>query len=395
MVNGANGSTTKDKASRDRHEIEAISSEAVELRRVRETLMLGRTIPFMRILVAGGAGFIGSVLVPHLLEAGHDVAVLDRFYFGPTLDAVAAKYGDKLSIFKDDIRTFEPKTVLSGVEAVVDLAGISNDPSCDLEAHLTESINIAGGKRLASLARQAGVRRYVYTSSCSVYGHGAGLGLTENSPRHPVSLYARAKCEVEDYALQLGRESGGGFESVALRLATVFGVSPRMRFDLAVNVMTKNAYVHRKVSVEGGGKQWRPFVHVTDVARAMHLAATADASRCAGRIFNVGSGENNVQIAQLAYRVRDAVPSTELVSVGTDPDLRDYNVTFDAIGESLDYRTTRTIDDGIQEVLAALRSGKVDPDDRRAYTLRQYVFLREAELTAQSLAMHGHILGTA
>jgi nucleoside-diphosphate-sugar epimerase len=136
-------------------------------------------------------------------------------------------------------------------------------------------------------------------------------------------------------------------------------------------------------------------VHVLDVARAMHLAATADASLCAGRVFNVGSDENNVQIAQLAYRVRDAVPSTELVSVGTDPDLRDYNVRFDTIRAALDYRTTRTIDDGIQEVLGALRSGKVDPDDRRGYTLRQYVFLREAELTAQSLAIHGHILGTA
>ena len=349
----------------------------------------------MHILVAGGAGFIGSVLVPHLLEAGHDVTVIDRFYFGPTLDPAKERFGERLRIFKDDIRTFDPRIVFQQVEAVIDLAGISNDPSCDLEAHLTESINIDGGKRLATLAREAGVRRYVYTSSCSVYGHGAGLGLTEASPRNPVSLYARAKCEVEDFAMALGRDSKGAFETVALRLATVFGVSPRMRFDLAVNVMTKNAYVNRKVSVEGGGKQWRPFVHVVDVARAMHLAATAEASKCEGRVFNVGSDENNVQIAHLAYRVRDAIPSTELVSVGTDPDLRDYNVKFDSIREGLDFHTTRTIDDGIQEVLAALRSGKVDPDDRRGYTLRQYIFLREAELTAQSLAIHGHILGTA
>ncbi len=347
----------------------------------------------MRIFVAGGAGFIGSVLVPHLLEAGHEVTALDRFYFGPTLKAAEARFGDRLRILRDDIRTFDTEAALAGIEAVVDLAGISNDPSCDLEAHLTESINIGGGKRLAAAARRAGVRRYVYTSSCSVYGHGAGLGLTESSPRNPVSLYARAKCEVEDYAMQLGRESEGAFETVALRLATVFGVSPRMRFDLAVNVMTKNAYVNRKVSIEGGGKQWRPFVHVLDVARAMHIAATAESSRCAGRVFNVGSDENNVQIAQLAYRVRDAVPSTELVTVGTDPDLRDYNVRFDVIRETLGYQTTRTIDDGIQEVLEALRSGKVDPDDRRGYTLRQYVFLREAELAAQSLAIGGHILG--
>ena len=172
----------------------------------------------MRIFVAGGAGFIGSVLVPHLLEAGHEVTALDRFYFGPTLKAAEARFGDRLRILRDDIRTFDTEAALAGIEAVVDLAGISNDPSCDLEAHLTESINIGGGKRLAAAARRAGVRRYVYTSSCSVYGHGAGLGLTESSPRNPVSLYARAKCEVEDYAMQLGRESEGAFETVALRL---------------------------------------------------------------------------------------------------------------------------------------------------------------------------------
>ena len=347
----------------------------------------------MHIFVAGGAGFIGSVLVPHLLEAGHEVTVLDRFYFGPTLDAPVRRFPERLRIVRDDLRAFDAPRILAGVDAVIDLAGISNDPSCDLEEGLTESINVGGGTRLAAAARAAGVRRYVYTSSCSVYGHGAGLGLTEASPRHPVSLYARAKCGLEDYTRELGDASRGAFEVVTLRLATVFGVSPRMRFDLAVNVMTKNAYVHRKITIEGGGKQWRPFVHVQDVARAMHLAATASADRCAGRVFNVGSNENNVQIAQLAYRVRDAIPTTELVSVGTDPDLRDYNVRFDAIGEALDFQTTRTIDDGIHEVLEALRSGKVDPEDRRGYTLRQYVFLREAELAAQSLALNGHILG--
>ena len=119
------------------------------------------------------------------------------------------------------------------------------------------------------------MRRYVFSSSCSVYGHGEGPGLTETSPRHPVSLYARAKAEVEDFLLGLGKSSGGEMGVTCLRLATVFGLSPRMRFDLAINVMTKNAYVSRRIVVDGGGRQWRPFVHVRDVARAFELALTS------------------------------------------------------------------------------------------------------------------------
>ncbi len=348
----------------------------------------------MHVLVAGGAGYIGSVLVPVLVEHGHRVTVLDRLYFGNTLAKLAAEVGPtRLNVVRGDTRTFDPK-ILEGVEAVIDVAGISNDPSCELEPELTKSVNIDGGKRLARLAHEAGVRRYVYSSSCSVYGHGEGLGLTEKSGRHPVSLYARAKAEIEDHLQELQKtpRGAGPFEIVLLRLATVFGLSPRMRFDLAVNVMTKNAYVNRRITVDGGGRQWRPFVHVRDVADAFALAILADARLVAGQIFNVGSNTNNVQILNLAFRVRDAVPGTEVAHAPTDPDLRDYNVAFERITRELDYSTKRTIDDGIREVLQAIKDGQLDPDERRWYTLKQYVFLREAERAMADMGVDGRLL---
>jgi nucleoside-diphosphate-sugar epimerase len=343
----------------------------------------------MHVFVAGGAGYIGSVLVPLLLEGGHRVTVLDRLYFGDTLGAARARFGDKLRVVRGDVRGFD-RALLSGVDGVVDLSGISNDPSCELEPDLTRSVNVDGAKHLASVAREQGVRRYVFSSSCSVYGHGEGLGLTETSPRHPVSLYARAKAEVEDFLL-----GSKGMDVCALRLATVFGLSPRMRFDLAINVMTKNAYVGRRITVDGGGRQWRPFVHVRDVARAFHLALTSDAEKVAGQVFNVGSDAGNVQILNLAFRVRDAVPGTEVVHAPTDPDLRDYNVSFEKVQKVLPFHAEKSVDDGIREVLAALREGGVDPDERRFYTLKQYVFLREAEQAHRELSLDGALLTTA
>jgi nucleoside-diphosphate-sugar epimerase len=345
----------------------------------------------MHVLVAGGAGYIGSVFVPLLLEHGHRVTVLDRLYFGDTLASTRGRYGEKLRIGRADVRGFD-HSLLTSVDAVVDLSGISNDPSCELEPDLTRNVNVEGAKRLAVAAREHGVRRYVFSTSCSVYGHGEGLGLTETSVRRPVSLYARAKAEVEDFLLELGGSSRGEMDVTCLRLATVFGLSPRMRFDLAINVMTKNAYVHRRIMVDGGGRQWRPFVHVRDVARAFELALTSDASKLSGEVFNVGSDANNVQILNLAFRVRDAIPGTEVVHAPTDPDLRDYNVSFDKIQRVLGFRVEKGIDDGIREVLAALRDGVVDPEERKHYTMRQYVFLREAERAHRELSLEGKLL---
>lgn len=341
------------------------------------------------ILVTGGAGYIGSTLVPKLLDAGHVVTVADRFYFGAeSLAAPIARHGDRLRLVRADVRRLEA-SVFEGIDAVVDLAGISNDPSCELDPAITKDVNLHGSTRTMKLARDAGVRRYVLSSSCSVYGRGEGLGLTETSGLNPVSLYARCKAEAEQELLAMKCDS---FCPVALRLATVFGLSPRMRFDLAINVMTKNAYTRSCITVDGGGKQWRPFVHVADVAEAMMFFLTVDGQRVSGEVFNVGHQDNNVRILNLAYRVRDIVPGTQIVMAPTDPDLRDYNVHFDRLAGLWPGHSFRPIEVGIQEVLDALRSGAVDPDDRRWYTLEQYRFLAEVERTWRDVAIGGSVL---
>jgi nucleoside-diphosphate-sugar epimerase len=344
----------------------------------------------MHIVVTGGAGYIGSTLVPLLLEAGHRVTVVDRLFFGDgSLKKARDAHPEHLRLVRADIRRVDPR-VFEGVEALVDLAGISNDPSCELDPELTRSINLEGALRVARLAQAAGASRIVFASSCSVYGHGAGLRLTEGSPLHPVSLYAHCKAEAEQGLLTLGKSTG--ISVTALRFATVFGLSEKMRFDLAINVMTKNAYVARRITVDGGGQQWRPFVHVRDVAEAIRRVLDAPVASVKGAVINIGSDTNNVRIKNLAFRVRDIVPGTEVIMAPTDPDLRDYNVGFDRAGEVLDFRPARTIEDGIREILEALRAGTVDPDDRRWYTLRQYQFLAEVERTWNEVAMDDRVL---
>jgi nucleoside-diphosphate-sugar epimerase len=344
----------------------------------------------MHIVVTGGAGYIGSTVVPELLSLGHRVTVIDRLYFGEApLASAQSRYPDRLKLVRADIRRVDPRA-FEGIDALVDLAGISNDPSCELDPDLTRSINLDGALRVARLAQAAGAGRIVFASSCSVYGHGAGLRLTEESPLCPVSLYAHCKADVERGIFDLARTTG--IAVTALRFATVFGLSEKMRFDLAVNVMTKNAYVARKITVDGGGQQWRPFVHVRDVAEAICRTLSLPIEQVRGQVVNVGSNDNNVRIKNLAYRVRDLVAGTEIVMAPTDPDLRDYNVSFEKIGEVLDFRPARPIDEGITEILHALRAGAVDPDDRRWYTLRQYQFLAEVERTFNSIAMDGRVL---
>jgi nucleoside-diphosphate-sugar epimerase len=273
---------------------------------------------------------------------------------------------------------------------VVDLAGISNDPACELDSELTRTVNLEGSRRTHRLAHAAGVKRVIFASSCSVYGHGEGTSLTETSPLHPVSLYAQCKAQAEASLLELGMLAK--LDVTSLRFATVFGVSPRMRFDLAVNVMTKNAYTRQRVVVDGGGKQWRPFVHVADVAEAIARVLEAPAERVSGQVINVGTTTNNIRILNLAYRIRDAIPGTQVEISGSDPDLRDYNVNFDKIERVLGWKPTRDIDFGIREVLEGLRDGRLDPDDRLGYTLKQYQFLSEVERTFRAVALDGKVL---
>lgn len=342
------------------------------------------------VLVTGGAGYVGSTLVPLLLRSGLRVTVLERFYFGAELllDACPAER-EALRLVRGDVRTVSEE-LFEDVDAVVDLAGISNDPACELDGELTRAINREGALRVASLAHYAGVPRLVFASSCSVYGSGHDRVLDEDSPTEPVSLYARCKLEAERELLRLGVESDLCVTS--LRLATIFGLSGRMRFDLAVNLMTRNAYLDQRIVVQGGGRQWRPFVHVRDVARAVLNVLSQPPAKVRGRVFNVGSSEQNYQMQVLARRVRDRIPGTEIDVVPSDPDRRSYRVRFDRIRDELDFKTETSVEEGVDEIREALASGRLDPADRRWHTLQHYRFLAEVERLYRELALEGRVL---
>ncbi len=344
----------------------------------------------MKILLTGGGGYIGTVLVDELLAAGHAVDVYDRFYFG---EEPFARFRDaheegRLTLVRGDLRTID-EDVVAGHDLVLDLAGLSNDPSADLDPRLTETINYEGALRLAQLAKKTGVPRHVYSSSCSIYGAAAsGDARTEDDELNPVSLYARMKVKAD---LELRAMASPGFVVTTLRNATVYGVSPRMRFDLVVNMMTLYAFRDKKIFVLGGGKQWRPLVHVRDVCRAFLLAATAPADRVNGQAFNVGFDEQTHQVGAIASMVAGIVPNTEIEHVPDDPDKRSYRVSFAKAKRVLGLVPTMTVEDGIAEVLHALQHSTVE-DTIKTKTVAYYRFLLDAERLVNQLAINGRVL---
>jgi nucleoside-diphosphate-sugar epimerase len=338
-------------------------------------------------LVGGGGGYIGTELTQQLLEAGHRVICLDRVFFGKDLlcDFVC---NPNYTLVRDDIRTFDPD-ILKGVDVVIDLAGISNDPACDLKPSFTEEVNWKGCVRVATLAKEMGVRRYILASSCSVYGHGANIGLTEDSPVAPVSLYAVCKVRTEDNILALG---SGGYCVTVLRNATVYGSSRRMRYDLVVNLMTAKAFEENRVYVLGGGHQYRPNVHVRDVARAFILVMSEPTERVAGKIFNVGSNCQTLRVIDIAHCVREAFPTVEILVVPDDPDKRSYHVNFDRISVELGFSAVYSIAEGIDEIKQGLMRGTIlGLGDPRTKTLGYYSWLIKAKETLDDVCLGGRL----
>jgi len=339
------------------------------------------------VLVFGAGGYIGIPLCAKLIEHGHSVIALDRFFFGKErMNDLSGKAA--LQVVADDIRDFDA-ALLKGIDAVVDLAGLSNDASAEIKPELTESINKHGATRLARLAKEAGVRRYVYSSSASVYGHGVRERLTENDECHPLTAYAESKLHVEKTLSEL---LDPNFEVVIFRNATVFGLAPRMRFDLAVNIMTLRAWKERVIYVMGGGSQWRPFVHVNDVVRVLIQGVEEDSERVSGQIFNVGGDDMNYQIRQLAQFVRDVVPNTAVHVIPDDPDRRTYNVSFAKIKQHLGFEPSVRVHEGIVEIKQALDRGVISGDDPTCYTLQWYQSLLDWERRINSLTLKGRIL---
>jgi len=337
------------------------------------------------ILLTGGGGYIGSVLADMLLDAGHEVRIVDRFFFGRNLIAKLEVHKG-LTVIKDDVRFLGPEALM-GVDVVAHLAGISNDPACDLDPRISEEVNLAGTVHLATVAKAAGVGRFIFDSSCSIYGSGGDGILNEDSQKAPVSLYAQTKIQAEE---ELAKLNDQDFAVVVLRNATAYGLSLRMRFDLVINIMTLVAYKNRRIHVLGGGKQWRPLVHVRDIARAHLAVLDAPIDLVRGQAFNVGSDEQNYQIYAIAQMVREVVPFTELDIVPDDPDKRSYHVSFEKIRRVLGFQVSTSAYEGIVEVKQALERGLVD-DSVRTKTVQYYQYLLEAEEAIREVAYKGSI----
>ena len=339
--------------------------------------------PRERVLVTGSGGYIGTTLVPLLLERGYAVRALDRFFFGRDLLAPH----EHLEVVREDTRRIRPEH-LARVDHVIDLAALSNDPTGETFGPTTWEVNHRARARTSRLAKAARVRRYVLPSSCSIYGwQDPDKIVDETSPTQPLTTYAQANLRAEEEVRPL---AGDGFCVVVVRQATVYGCSPRMRFDLAINGMTYGAWKTGRLPLMRDGTQWRPMVHVMDAAEALAFMLTAPVERISGEIFNVGSEQNNYQIGPLGRIVADVLPRPVEIEWYGDPDERSYRVNFQKI-EALGWHARRGAEDGAREVYEALEAGTLAWTPR-TITLEWYTRLVEWHRIIRETELDGAML---
>lgn len=343
----------------------------------------------MRVLVTGHRGYIGSVMTRLLAAAGHEVVGLDV-----DLYAACSFAGDPPAVpdVAVDVRD-ATAAALEGVEAVVHLAALSNDPLGELDADLTHDINHRASLRLARLARGAGVSRFVFASSCSVYGASSRRGsagrLTEASPRAPITAYAVSKARVEDGLRGLAYH---GFSPTILRNATAYGVSPRLRLDIVLNDLVAQAVTTGVIRLRSAGLAWRPMVHVEDICQAVARVLEAPRELIHGEVFNVGATSENHRVIDMAEAVRRAVPGTTLeVAAGAPADARDYDVDCEKIRRVLPFEPRWTLARGAEELAHAYRAAGLEARDLPRYTRLAEIRRRLAagELTPDLRAARG------
>jgi nucleoside-diphosphate-sugar epimerase len=308
-----------------------------------------------KILVTGGAGYVGSIVVDELLGAGHRVRVLDTLLHGSVPSLLLAWGNPEFEFMHADVRDQDARrAALEGVDAVVHLAAIVGDPACSREPDLAREVNLEATTRLLDDAEAAGVERFVFASTCSNYGRlGDDALAVEDFPLAPISLYAETKVAAEQAVLH---RSGNGFAGCCLRLATVYGTSPRMRFDLTVNEFAREVALDRDLLVYGE-QFWRPYVHVRDAAQAILLAVAAPAETVAGEVFNVGDTNENYRKIDLVEILRQRFPQARVEFVHKDEDPRDYRVSFEKVKQGLGFAAKWSVPVGTDEVIALLTSG--------------------------------------
>jgi nucleoside-diphosphate-sugar epimerase len=315
-------------------------------------------------LITGGAGYVGALACRELLAAGRKVRVLDRLLHGQ--EAVADDLeAAGVELIRGDVRDAAAReTAMHGVDEVVHLAAIVGDPACARDPETAARVNIEGTRGIIDAAQQAGATRLVFASTCSNYGRMADptVPVDETGELRPVSLYAEQKVAMEQ--LLLGQPLGS-LRPTCLRFATVYGVAPRMRFDLTVNEFTRDLWADRTLEVFGE-QFWRPYVHVSDAARAIRTVLDAPGEATERAVFNVGDSQENYRKLDLVEEIRKQIPRGEVTYVRREEDPRDYKVSFDKINATLGFKTLMTVPDGIEEIAGALEADALgDPYDAR------------------------------
>lgn len=328
----------------------------------------------MRVLLTGHNGYVGTVMTPMLVQAGHEVVGVDtNLYQGSTF----GKEPDKRGIveLEKDIRDLEARDLV-GFDAVIHLAGLSNDPLGDLNPDLTYDINHRASVRLAKLAKLVGVERFIFSSSCSNYGAGGEHWLYESSAFNPVTPYGRSKVLVEKDVAPLADDD---FSPTFLRSATAYGVSSRLRFDLAVNNLTAWAYTTGRVYLKSAGTSWRPFVHIEDMSRAFLAVLHAPREVVHNQAFNVGRSEENYRIRDIAELVVQTVPGSHIeFAPGAEPDTRNYRVNMDKIATTLpEFQPQWTVQRGLQELYAAYQETGITVEEFEGPRYRRVSHIKE------------------
>lgn len=337
----------------------------------QQTTGAGAAAP-RRVLVIGGAGYIGSLVLRRLLDQGYHVRLVDALLYGD--GAIRDIYEHpNFEFVRGDFRHIETVVrSLVGMEAVIHLGAIVGDPACAIDEDFSTEINLIATRVLAEACKGYGIQRFVFASTCSVYG-ASDLTLDERSALNPVSLYARTKIDSEQVLLGMADHA---FAPTILRFSTIYGLSPRPRFDLVVNLLTAKAVREGKITVFGGD-QWRPFVHVDDAAQAVILALQAPIATVKAEVFNVGSDAQNYTINQIGELIHRLIPSAQLIQQGSDVDKRNYRVSFAKIARVLRFAPQHTVEDGVREIQAALEAGEIEDYYDQAFNNHKFLTSQE------------------